>query len=380
MNRSKVAVATLTALSVGALTLSACSSGAAGTHASTKTPAPASTPRVVSSTAGWTAYVTNAEDNGKSPGVGSVFPINLKDGKPGAPIEVGQGAGTNDLIISSDGKTGYVSNEGTNSVASVDLTTGKIGHPVGVGSEPVALAFVPKSHEQWAWVANYGNKTVTTVNLATGKVSQTISIPYAGPNTVAFTPDGKFCYVANWGTNKDPGNTVTPIEVLDGGSAGRVLPSIKVGLHPNWIAVTADGRTAFVENKGSNSITPISVADRTAGAAIPLPGPPIEMQISPDGRTAYVAIAGSGPEVDEVVPLDLTATPAKAGPAIKLPANTQPHWIAFTPDGKTAYVVGNGNGTVTAVDVATNTAGSPTHVTPDPDADLLAIAIVATRS
>jgi hyaluronoglucosaminidase len=158
------------------------------------------------------------------------------------------------------------------------------------------------------------------------------------------------------------------------------LPSIQVGLHPNWIAVAQDGSTAFVANKGSNSITPITVASNTAGTAIQVPGPPIEMQISPNGRTAYVAIAGSSPEVDEVVPFDLTTTPATAGSAIKLPANTQPHWIAFTPDGKTAYVVGNGNSTVTAIDVATGTAASPIKVTTDPDSDLLAITIIPTQN
>lgn len=120
------------------------------------------------------------------------------------------------------------------------------------------------------------------------------------------------------------------------------------------------------------------MATNTAGPAIALPGPPIEMQISPNGRTAYVAIAGTS--VDEVVPVDLTTSPATTGTPIKLPAGTQPHWIAFIPDGQTAYLVGNGNSTVTAINVATGTAASPIKVTTDPDSDLLAIAIVPTLS
>jgi YVTN family beta-propeller protein len=381
MDRTKLSGTAWVTMSVGALLLTACSSGGSGTHSAAGKLAPVSTaPSGATSTGGFTAYVTNAEDNGKSPGVGTVIPINLKDGKPGSPIQIGQGAGTNDLIIASDGKTGYVTNEGTNTVTSVDLATGKLGSPITVGSEPVAIAFVPKSHEQWAWVSNFEARTVSTVNLTTGKLGQTISVPGIGPNTVGFTPDGRTCYVANWGTTASAGDTVTPIEVTGGGSSGRVLPSIKVGLHPNWVAVTQDGKTAFVANKGSSSITPINVASNTAGAAIQVPGPPIEMQISPNGRTAYVAIAGSSPEVDEVVPFDLSTTPATAGAAIKLPAGTQPHWIAFTPDGKTAYVVGNGDSTVTAINVATGTPASPIKVTPDPDSDLLDISIVPTRS
>ena len=328
-----------------------------------------------SSGGGLTAYITNAEDNGNNPGMGAVIPVDLTTNKPGAPLNVGKGAGTNDLIVASDGKTGYVTNEDTNSVNRINLATGELGKTITVGSEPVAIAFVPNTNEKWAWTSNYGGKSITTVNLATGQVGQTISVPDVGPNTVAFTPDGKMCYVANWGTNSVAGNTVTPIQVTDGGANGHVLPDITVGPNPNWIAITNDGKTAYVENKGGKSVMPIDVANNTVGEAIPMPGLPIEMQISPDGKLGYVAVAGG---VDEVIPLDLTTTPAKADTAIKLPSGTQPHWIAFTPDGQTAYVVGNGNSTLTSITVATNKAASPIKVSTDPDSDILAIAIVPT--
>jgi DNA-binding beta-propeller fold protein YncE len=326
---------------------------------------------------GLTAYVTNSQDNGKAPGMGTVIPINLTDQLPGTPIQVGQGAGTNDIVITADGKTAFVTNEYTNSVTRIDLGTGELGKPITVGAEPVAISFVPQTNEGWAWVANYDGKSISTINLATGALGQTIAVPHAGPNTVAFTPDGKTCYVANWGTTEAAGSTVTPIEVTDGGAGGRVLPSIKVGDNPNWIAITNDGSTAYVANKGSDSITPITVADNTAGTAIPVPGPPIEMEIAPNGNLAYVAIAGSEPEIDEVVPMDLSTTPATVGPAIKLAPKSQPHWIAFTPDGQTAYVVGNGNSTLTPITVASGTPGTPIQVSNDPDSDLLAIAITS---
>lgn len=325
-----------------------------------------------------TAYVTNAEDNGKALGMGTVFPIDLTTKKPGIPIQVGQGTGPNDLIVTADNRTGYVTNEDTNTVTRMTLATGKLGRPVRLrsGSKPVAIAFVPNTHERWAWTANYGGKSVTSINLATGQVGRTISVPHAGPNTVAFTPDGKTCYVANWGTTSRAGNTVTPIRVTKGGASGQVLSSFKVGRNPNWIAMAHDGRTAYVVNKGGRSVTPVRVATNAPGKAIPLPGLGIQMEISPDGRKAYVAVAGS---VNEVVPFNLTTTPARVGRPIKLPANTQPHWIAFTPDGRTAYVVGNGNSTLTAITVASDKPGTPIKVTTDPDSDLLAIKIIPAR-
>ena len=333
----------------------------------------------VTSTGSLTAYVTNAEDNGKRLGMGTVIPINLTDGVPSTPIQIGQGTGTNDMVITSDGKTGYVTNEGTNSVTRIDLSSGEVGAPITVGSEPVAIAFVPQTNEQWAWVANYKGQTISTVNLATGKVGQTFAVPHAGPNTVAFTPDGRTCYVANWGTTDAAGSTVTPIQVTDGGATGRVLPSIKVGLNPNWVAITKDGSTAYVVNKGSGSLTPINVMTSTVGTAIQLSGPPIEMEIAPNGNTAYVAIAGSSPQVDAITPIDLTTTPVTVGPVIPLAAKSQPHWIAFTPDGQTAYVVGNGNSTLTPITVASGLPGTPILVTKDKDSDLLAIVITPGR-
>lgn len=329
------------------------------------------------------AYITNAQDNAGQPVIGSVIPVDLAAGQPLKPIGVFDELGTNAIIVTADGAVAFVTNESTSSshgsVSRIDLATGRVHAPIPVGSEPVDIEFVPHTGEQWAWVANYGDKTVTTVNLATGKVGQTIPVPEAGPNTVAFTPDGSICYVANWGTDSAAGSTVTPIKVTDGGASGRVLPSITVGHHPNWVAITKDGTTAYVANKGSNSITPIDVSTNTAGAAIPLPGPPIQMEISPDGKLAYIAIAGSSPEIDAVVPMDLTVTPGKVRPAIMLTPQCQPHWIAFTPDGATAYVVGNGNSTLTPVTVASGTPGTPIQVSTEKSADILDIAIVAIK-
>jgi YVTN family beta-propeller protein len=361
-------VGVVAALGIALGALAGCGSASSGSSAS-----------ATAGVSGLTAYITNSQDNGKTTGMGTVIPVNLSAGEPATPIELGEGAGTNDIIVTADGTTAWVSNEDTNSVASIDLATGQTGEPITVGSEPVDIKFVPGTDEEWAWVANYGDKTITTVNLATGEVGQTIAVPEAGPNTVAFTPDGRTCYVANWGTDDAAGSTVTPIEVTDGGASGRVLPSISVGLNPNWVAITPDGRTAYVANKGSSSITPIEVATNTAGAEIALPGPPIQMEIAPDGTLAYIAVAGSSPEIDAVVPMDLTVTPGTVGPAIALASKAQPHWIAFTPDGQTAYVVGNGNSTLTPIAVASGSPGTPIQVSTDPDADLLAIAIVPAR-
>ena len=70
------------------------------------------------------------------------------------------------------------------------------------------------------------------------------------------TPDGKTIYVANF----DSG-TVTPISTATN-TAGR---PVKVGREPFAVAITPNGRTAYVVNAASDTVTPISTATNRAG-------------------------------------------------------------------------------------------------------------------
>ena len=120
--------------------------------------------------------------------------------------------------------------------------------------------------------------------------------------------------------------TVTPITTATN-TAG---PPIPVGNDPYAIAITPDGKTAYVANAGSGTVTPIATATNTAGAPIPVGKDPYVIAITPDGKTAYVTNYNSG----TVTPI-ATATNT-AGPPIP---TGKPTAIAITPDGKTAYVV-----------------------------------------
>jgi YVTN family beta-propeller protein len=81
---------------------------------------------------------------------------------------------------------------------------------------------------------------------------------------------------------------------------------------------------------------------------------PVILAITPNGRTAYVANAGDG----TVTPIS-TATNT-AGKPIRV--GHTPRAIAITPDGKTAYVVNNGSGTVTPISIVTDRADQPISV------------------
>ena len=78
-----------------------------------------------------------------------------------------------------------------------------------------------------------------------------------GPRAIAITPDGKTAYVASW-----QGGTVTPIATATN-TAGT---PIEVGEGARAIAITADGKTAYVAVWGEpGTMTPIATAINTRG-------------------------------------------------------------------------------------------------------------------
>ncbi|HVB06707.1 MAG TPA: YncE family protein [Acidimicrobiales bacterium] len=185
------------------------------------------------------------------------------------------------------------------------------------------------------------------------------------PDAAAVTPDGKTLYVTNYASN-----TVTPIAV----ATGTVEKAIPVGAGPAGIAIAPNGKTAYVTDAGSSpigdTVTPINLKTHKALAPITVGGGPQGIVITPDGATAYVANAG-GIVTGQNAPLGHTVTPidlksGKAGAPITV--GNAPTALAMTPDGATVYVANTGSGSVTPLTVAGNSAGVPITVNGSPQA------------
>ena len=130
------------------------------------------------------------------------------------------------------------------------------------------------------------------------------------------------------------------------------------------IAITPDGKTAYVSTDYPRTVVPIRTATNTAGKPITINSPdPLdggEIAITPDGKTAYVLSGGNS-----VIPIR-TAT-SRAGQPIRLGSSCRGALLAvpefrmvITPDGKTAYVACEG--AVVPIRTATNTVGKPIHI------------------
>jgi YVTN family beta-propeller protein len=102
-----------------------------------------------------------------------------------------------------------------------------------------------------------------------------------GPVAIAITPNGRTAYV----TNEDSDD----VSVIDTQTNQVVGSRIEVNLIPSWVAITPDGRSAYVANYNGGQVSVIDTQTNQLGPPIKVAGRPGGIAIMPDGRTAYGA-------------------------------------------------------------------------------------------
>ena len=202
---------------------------------------------------------------------------------------------------------------------------------------------------------NYrGSGTVTPISTATNKAGKEIKV---GPtaSAIAITPNGRTAYVVSEGSD-----TVTPISTATN-MAGKPIKiphssSYSPSGYPGQTLIlsTPNGKTVYVASQSAGTVTPISTATTTVGKSIKVGKDPFALAITPNGKVVEVVNQAS----DTVTPIR-TATNTAGQP---IPVGSTPWAIAITPNGKNAYVVNNGSGTVTPISIVTGRAGKAISV------------------
>ncbi|NYJ04384.1 serine/threonine-protein kinase [Petropleomorpha daqingensis] len=188
------------------------------------------------------------------------------------------------------------------------------------------------------------------------------------PSDIALSPDGRTAYVAGRGRD---------LWVLDT-AAGRVTGTVDVPDGPAWyVSVSPDGRRAYVSVKDdAQTVSRVVVLDPAAGtevASVPVGPRPFSSAVTPDGREVWVA----GHEKSEIDVIDV----ARGEVTATIPVAESPHAVAFSADGRWAYVASHETDTLTVLNtrtrgvVATLPGGdAPYGVAVSPDGDRLAVA------
>lgn len=149
-----------------------------------------------------------------------------------------------------------------------------------------------------------------------------------------------------------------------GAETNALETNFGVGAEPAGIAITPDGRTAFVADVQADALSRVSLAGELPETVeeIPLPAQPQELAVSPDGRAVWIVYSQSG----ELAKLDLSTTPATLGEPFSAGTAGQALDIAVSPDGKTGYVTDSTGDQVVPVDLATGEHGTPIKVGAEP--------------
>jgi len=160
-----------------------------------------------------------------------------------------------------------------------------------------------------------------------------------GPNAVAVTPDGRTAYVTNSFT-RFPGM----VSVLDLASA-TVRGSVVVHRVPNRVAVSPDGTRVYVTNFRSWNLSIIDAATDAVVETLRVDSKPTSVAVNPNGAYAYVTTNSYGGNVFIVE----TATNQVTG---VLPVGLDPRAIATERRGGLGYVANFGADTVSVLDLA----------------------------
>jgi DNA-binding beta-propeller fold protein YncE len=146
---------------------------------------------------------------------------------------------------------------------------------------------------------------------------------------------------------------------------GKPLATIPVDMSPRWVAVSADGRRAYVTldtvtaaGPSRGAVAVIDTRARALTAVIEVGSMPSGVAVAPDGGLVYVPCWDSAGGHGVLSVID-TAAGKVTGTVVLSGLGGGPTGVAITPDGKQVYVpVGDEldgpDGRVAIVDTATN--------------------------
>ncbi|MEK7330687.1 MAG: YncE family protein, partial [Candidatus Eisenbacteria bacterium] len=204
------------------------------------------------------------------------------------------------------------------------------------------LIVLNKSDHEAALVDPVSLKTMA--KLPTGK----------GPHEVAVSPDGRLAYVSNYGMfgvfregerRNEPGNTITVLDLV--GRAVKDTFDLGEYSRPHGLAVSQDGRRLWVTCEGAQAVLELDAASGAILKAWKTTQETSHMLVAArDERKLYVANIRSG---------SVTIIDRAAGRVASLPTGPGSEGIDVTPDGREVWVSNRADSSLSVIDTARDT-------------------------
>jgi YVTN family beta-propeller protein len=180
--------------------------------------------------------------------------------------EIPTGAEPEDLSLSVDGKTLYVTSETSDWVHVVDLGAGAVMENIVVGTRPGHVLLTPDGKE--LWIANESPERVSIVDRSTNQVSGTLDLLPMGSLQADFTPVGMTM-------TKDGATAIITLGranhlAFADVAARKIKDYVRVGNRPSGVALSHDEKTLYVSNSQDDSLSIVDMVSRKIIRTVPV--------------------------------------------------------------------------------------------------------------
>ena len=212
--------------------------------------------------------------------------------------------------------------------------------PVISIAKPWDIAFTPNG--KFAYIAQKSSHNIVMADTQTGLFIGTPIPVNKQPFGLAVTPDGQFVYACSYGDSNiavisTATNTVVDNITINGADTYRIL-------------FTPDGKYAYASGYKDSLVHVINTETRKELTGLRFPilvdGKPPELAITPDGRFVYVVLS-------DTAKVEIIDTSTNTVLSNSIPITGQPRPIAITPDGRFAYIgnMTNTTDTISVIDI-----------------------------
>lgn len=286
---------------------------------------------------------------------------------------VALGHAPHEVSVSPDGRLAAVSNYGTrerpgSTLSIVDLEQPKELRRIDLAphTRPHGVAWYAPDRVA---VTTEGSRHLLIVDPLAGRTEGAIETGQDVSHMVAVSRDGRRAYVTNIGSGT---TTALDLQTL------RKLGDIATGAGSEGLALTPDGRELWVAARSDGYIAVVDTATLSVSKKLPLPGVPIRMAITPDGATALATCAGTG----ELVAFDVAirverarrridvppAEGARQRPFARIaPGSPAPVGLLLSSDGRSVFVAATLGDRIVHLDAATLAPLQTIDVSGEPD-------------
>lgn len=268
----------------------------------------------------------------------SVSLVDLDSGEVKATLPTGDGP--HEVAVSPDGRRAVVADYGGETPGStltlIDVAGARVLDTISLGEyrRPHGLVW---THADTLFVTAEAQKALLRVNPGAGEVEKAYETGQEVSHMVAVTPDASRAFVANIGSG-----SVTAIDL----TTGEKLADVATGEGAEGIAVTPDGSRVWVTNRAADTVSVIDAESLEMVETLELGSFPIRAEVTPDGEHVLVSNARSGTvavidqaaaEVVETVEIEIEAG-AEGERLLRFGDSPVPIGIEIAPDGKRAFV------------------------------------------